>query len=345
VLVADKGHQGEAYVKESYDNVKAMMEQVGDTEAVVAFGSRKEINAAVGTGGGSGDWGYINRRSGWANAEASMVWLHKQVIATGRVEFAHGEAASLLREGKKVIGARLKDGSKIQADLVVLATGAWTGALVDLRGRAQATGQVMAYLDLTIAEQARLEKMPVLLNMSSGLFIIPPQNRVLKVARHAYGYSNPVQISNPDKPGENETITVSLPRTCRDEPKQWIPVEGEQAVRGGLAEMIPWLADRPFTNTRICWYTDTPNGDFLITYHPEFEGLFLATGGSGHGFKFLPRIGEKIVDCIDGKCPEEFGQKWAWPKETVEKVVTEDGSRGGRPGQVLDVELKKGSRL
>jgi len=48
------------------------------------------------------------------------------------------------------------------------------------------------------------------------------------------------------------------------------------------------------------------------------------------------------VDCIDGKCPPEFKEKWAWPKETVEEVVTEDGSRGGRPGMTLETELRKG---
>lgn len=79
----------------------------------------------------------------------------------------------------------------------------------------------------------------------------------------------------------------------------------------------------------------------MITYHPEFEGLFLATGGSGHGYKFLPVIGEKIIDCVEGQCPVEFKSKWPWPEERAEKVVTEDGSRGGKPGMVLDEEFKK----
>lgn len=101
------------------------------------------------------------------------------------------------------------------------------------------------------------------------------------------------------------------------------------------------LANRPFTKARICWYTDTPHGDFLITYHPDFEGLFLATGGSGHGYKFLPIIGEKIVDCVEGRCPEEFREKWKWPAQRMDVVITEDGSRGGRPGMVLGEEFMK----
>lgn len=344
MLVAEKGVQGEEYVRESLENVRRMW-GVDARESIRELRDRREIEDAVGTGGGSGDWGYLNAKSGWADAEEGVKWLRGKVEEAGRVEFRTGEATSLLksRGNDEVLGARLKDGSTLLADLVILATGAWTGKLVDLRGRATATGQVLCYLDLTEEEQERLGKMPVLLNMSSGLFIIPPRNRLLKVARHGYGYSNPVSIPSPSNP--EETITVSLPRTALDDPNLWVPREGEEACRKALGEMIPELKDRPFTKSKICWYTDTPTGDFLITYHPELSNLFLATGGCGHGYKFLPVIGESIVDCVEGRCPVGFREKWAWPKEAVENVVTEDGSRGGRPGMVLEEELRKGSRL
>jgi sarcosine oxidase / L-pipecolate oxidase len=343
VLVADTGLQGEEYVRNSWENVQKIMRQENDSDGARELPNRDAINAAVGTGGGSGDCGYANSRSGWADAEASMRWLRHRVESTGRVRFLHGEVERLLKTGKKVHGAVLKDESTIEADLVILATGAWTGKLVDLRGRATATGQVLAYIDLTATEQAHLEKMPVLLNMSTGLFIIPPKDKLLKVARHAYGYLNSVKIPNPDNP--KELITVSLPFTTHDDPTLQAPAEGLNACRKALRSMIPSLADKPFSRSRICWYTDTPNGDFLITYHPNFTGLFLATGDSGHGFKFLSVIGDCIVDCVEGKCPEEFREKWKWPSERVESVVTEDGSRGGRPGLILKDELKKGSGL
>jgi sarcosine oxidase/L-pipecolate oxidase len=346
VLVAKRGEPGEAYVRGSLENVRALD---GDTEEVQELSDRESIEKVVGTGGGSGDWGYVNRGSGWADAEAGMRYLWQRVQDTGRVEFIHAEVTQLVREGKKkVVGVQLKDGSVLKADLVVLAAGAWTGGLVDLRGRATATGQVLTYVELTAAEQERLSRMPVLLNMTTGLFIIPPKNRVLKVARHAYGYLNPTRIRDPDdrrRRSDGSLISVSLPRTAVDDPKLWVPREGEDACRAALREMIPWLADRPFARSRLCWYSDTPRGDFLITYHPEFENLFIATGGSGHGYKFLPVIGECIVKCISGECPEEFKDKWAWPKDSVEDVVTQDGSRGGRPGLILEQELRKGSRL
>lgn len=347
VLVADSGRQGEKYVKESFENVKRIMSH--DEEAVKVLGSKETIEKFMGTGGGSGEWGYVNVRSGWADAEASMRWLRSRVEATGRVYFEQGEAKSLLRDGKQVYGARLKDGRELIADLVIVAAGAWSGALVDLRGRATASGQVMAYLDLTAEEQEDLGGKPILLDLSTGMFVIPPRNKVLKVARHGYGYCNPVSIPNPDlsasSPDPSTQITVSLPRTSYDSKSHLdIPQEGKAACRQALERMLPRLSNRPFSHTRICWYTDTPRGDFLITYHPNFSGLFLATGGSGHGFKFLPVIGDRIVDVLEkkeGKEIDTLREQWTWPNEKAECVVTEDGSRGGRSGMLLDEELRR----
>jgi sarcosine oxidase/L-pipecolate oxidase len=357
VLVADKGRQGEKYVRESLENVRKLSGSQSEGK-IRELKTRKDIEKAVGTGGGSGDWGYINPQSGWADAEEGMKYLRRKAESTSRITFLTGEVTSLLfsstSNNRKVLGAKLKDSNSFLADLTILATGAWTPSLIDLRGRATATGQVLCYLSLTATEQERFAKMPVLLNMSTGLFIIPPRNRILKVARHSYGYSNPVSIPNPnpDPEGEGEgkgegkgEIEVSSPRTARDDPNLWVPEEGERACRQALREMIPELGERPFVKSKICWYTDTPDGNFLIDYHPRYEGLFLATGGSGHGYKFLPVIGEKIVDCVEGRCPVEFKSKWAWRLERVKSVVTEDGSRGGRPGIVLDEELRKGAKL
>lgn len=362
MLVANTNSNGLPYVRASFANVKALLP---DPRDVQELRGRSEIEKELGTGGGSGDWGYVNRRSGWADAEAGMRILRRLVEETGRVTFLTRTVTSLIYSSTpptspspssstsstrpRVLGAKFADGTSLSADLVIAALGAWTPSLIDLRGRAQATGQVLCYLPLSAHEQETLHSMPVLLNMSSGMFIIPPRNRILKVARHGYGYSNPVpiSISTPETETETESrkVSVSIPRTATDDPNLWVPEEGERECRRALRELIPALAERPFTKSKICWYTDTPDGDFLITYHPSYSGLFLATGGSGHGYKFLPVIGEKIVDTIEGNCPEEFKDKWAWRAEPVENVVTEDGSRGGKPGMVLDVEMGKGSRL
>jgi sarcosine oxidase / L-pipecolate oxidase len=86
-----------------------------------------------------------------------------------------------------------------------------------------------------------------------------------------------------------------------------------------------------------------PEGNFLIDYYPSYSGLFIASGGSGHGFKFFPVIGDKITDAIEGKLDSFLSELWAWPKNAVPNFEgTEDGSRSGLKGLLLEEELSKG---
>jgi hypothetical protein len=91
------------------------------------------------------------------------------------------------------------------------------------------------------------------------------------------------------------------------------------------ALFLYWLMHRGNT----CADSNSATGDFIVDYHPEKKGLFLATGGSGHGFKFLPIIGHHIVDILEGVEGAEYKAKWKWPQQR-ELVVTKDGSRGGQ---------------
>ncbi|CCC09850.1 hypothetical protein SMACR_03406 [Sordaria macrospora] len=339
---------GMDYARFSWANVLSIASSDPELAARIKECPNTEaIKAALGTGGSSGSWGYINGLSGWANAGASIAWLYKRVRAEGRINFVAGEVTNLEVSGNTVTGARLSDGRVLSADLVMVSAGAWTGRLVDLTGQAIATGQVLGYIDLTPEEEAQLAHMPVILNLSSGLFVIPPKNGVLKIARHAYGYLNPTTLFTPPL-GSSVTASaaaISLPLTTLSDPILQIPTEGADDLRRALHEMVPLpsLRDRPFSKTRICWYSDTPTADFIIDYHPEYKGLFVATGDSGHAFKFMPVIGEKIADVIAGQCPPEFVGKWNWRypagDAAIKAVITEDGSRGGIPGLILSTEL------
>lgn len=357
----DGGAKGWGYVKASLENVRAQVREGkvrrggcgdGAGEDVRVLRSRGEVEAAVrmGEGGGSGGGGYVNWASGWVDAGKAIEDVGRRVRELGkeRLRWEKGLVRRLkISDGgvsrKRVTGVELEDGSTVEADLVILATGAWTGKLVDLRGRAEATAQVLAYVQLSEDERNALKDMPVLLNMSTGMFIIPPtMGGVLKVARHGYGYRNPVRVPHPEKVGVGEEIEVSLPA----DDFEALPAEGETACRDMLKDTVPWLGERAFCLTRLCWYMDTPTGDFLVDWHPRYEGLFLATGGSGHGFKFLPVLGEKIVDGIEGRLEKELGELWAWPRRGVEGFRgTEDGSRGGRRGMILGEEMKRSRKI
>lgn len=76
--------------------------------------------------------------------------------------------------------------------------------------------------------------------------------------------------------------------------------ESVRFVRAYLARRFPDLAGRPVTASRVCQYETTVDGHFLLARHPGYENVWLAGGGSGHGFKHGPRIGEYLVARLDG---------------------------------------------
>lgn len=68
-----------------------------------------------------------------------------------------------------------------------------------------------------------------------------------------------------------------------------------QFARDFLARRFPGLKDAPLLENRICQYENTTNEDFLIDRHPRFENVWLVGGGSGHGFKHGPALGEYVA--------------------------------------------------
>ncbi len=72
-----------------------------------------------------------------------------------------------------------------------------------------------------------------------------------------------------------------------------------------VARRFPALKDAPIVETRVCQYENTSNGDFLIDRHPEMENVWFAGGGSGHGFKHGPAVGEYITGQLLDGAPAE----------------------------------------
>jgi glycine/D-amino acid oxidase-like deaminating enzyme len=66
-------------------------------------------------------------------------------------------------------------------------------------------------------------------------------------------------------------------------------------VRTYLARRFPALQQAPLLEARVCQYENTSNGDFLIDRHPDFANVWLVGGGSGHGFKHGPALGEYVA--------------------------------------------------
>ena len=337
--------------------------------------------------------GYINRSSGWVDAAASIQYLRSQVAATNRIKCIHGNAHKLLYSplqdlpsGRRTVhGILLTSGQEILASQTILAAGPHTPSLTDLRTACEARGQVIAYVKLDAEELAHFpaEGNPCMMDASSGMFVVGPDRQgYIKITRDSKGYRNPVRISvaRDGQPGlsglqtsglddsktEEKEIETSVPWTDALGLKNaGIPPDGEADCRAFLHRLFPAssrfsaIAIRPFEKTRTCWYCDTRTANFIISYHPHYANgsLFIATGGSGHAFKFLPVIGEKTVQILKygpdadddnggaGRRPgagnvEALRSLWRFPipkgKNDDGIVFCEDGSRHGRGDLVFE---------
>jgi glycine/D-amino acid oxidase-like deaminating enzyme len=75
-------------------------------------------------------------------------------------------------------------------------------------------------------------------------------------------------------------------------------LEGIARARRLLAERFPELATAPLLEARVCQYENSPDGHLLLDRHPGADNIWFAGGGSGHGFKLSPAIGELVARAV-----------------------------------------------
>jgi len=85
-----------------------------------------------------------------------------------------------------------------------------------------------------------------------------------------------------------------------------VPSERIAAARAYVAERFPALAGAPVAETRVCQYENSSDNHFVIDRHPEIENVWVVGGGSGHGFKHGPAVGEYVADLITGQREPEY---------------------------------------
>ncbi|KAK9799163.1 putative FAD dependent oxidoreductase domain-containing protein [Seiridium cardinale] len=285
---------------------------------------------------------YHNPQGGWADAAASIQHMSLECTRRGVafVTGSRGTVLSLNYTERRVVGVNVAEGEPMLAAQIVLATGAWSNTLIPITGAMSASGQAVGFSQLTRKEAEELKDIPVIINFSTGVFCFPPtpQCNILKIARHGYGWATQME-GGKDESGTSQTNIVSAPkRDGNNVDASYIPDDAEEALREGLRQLLPQFANHSWMNRRLCWYSDTPQGDFIIDHHPKIEGLFLATGGAGHAFKFLPVLGHYIVECYESNASLQVRNKW---RLTVGEVLdgiamAGDGSRGGPPLRVLN---------
>lgn len=218
--------------------------------------------------------GYSNKACGWVNAKRAIQAVAECIQAS--ISFINGQRGtgiSLVQTETKLVGVKVASGETLTCGQVILATGSWTNHL-DLCGAAVSTCYPMVSIQLSEDEAAKLARQPVAYNLTSGVFIFPPTpENVLKLVRHDYKYETAMvaQSTTQIRPWSS----ASAPRLFKHsfEP-QFITDEADAALRAGLTALLPQSKDHPWINRRLCWYLDTPKGDFIIDHHPDIASLF-----------------------------------------------------------------------
>lgn len=249
-----------------------------------------------------------NPESGLAHAANALRLAHARAEQLG-VKFVFGDAGRVVATHHEngAVYVESADGSRRTADQVLLSAGAATGYLVDLGHQQSATGLFVTHIKLTLEEYEKYKDIPVVFDGEMGYFFPPdPATRILKIALPGSGASN--YVSDPFGAGDKK----SLPRYKIDNPNDTVPVDGYGQAKRILQKYVPDLAHHQLRDSKVCWIADTSDSHFIIDAVPQLPNLFVATGDSGHAFKFLPTIGDLIADKLEGKLAEKYENAWRW---------------------------------
>jgi sarcosine oxidase len=237
------------------------------------------------------DWGIYEPECGYLDARASCQAVVDAFVAAGgkyrqlavMPDAAGLEHSSLDGETSKSTsrgGLTLSDGSRLKADYYVFACGPWLGKLFPqtIGDLIRATKQDIFFFG-TPAGDPRFEDthLPVWGDHRERFFYGIPgsDRRGFKVADDTRGPAF--------DPTSGERVVS--PDTLR-------------GVREHLAFRFPALKGAPLIETRVCQYEQTPDEHFIVDRHPRMANVWLLGGGSGHGFKHGPAVGEMMAELI-----------------------------------------------
>jgi glycine/D-amino acid oxidase-like deaminating enzyme len=187
--------------------------------------------------------------------------------------------------GRREMGElALSDGSTLRADHYVFACGPWLGKLFpDVIGNlVRPTRQEVFFFGTPPGDPQYSEAhMPAWIDRGPDyIFYGVPGNeyRGFKAGDDARG---------------PECDPTSLERTASPEVLR--------KVRNHVEFRFPGLKGAPLIESRVCQYEQTPDENFIIDRHPGAENAWLVGGGSGHGYKHGPAVGELVAQMVLGR--------------------------------------------
>ena len=237
--------------------------------------------------------GFFHARAGYAESGRVVTALIDRARAKGIHVQAGQEVVELLAAGGRTSGVRSRAGQIFHAGHVVVAAGTWTPLLLpELAPMMRSVGQPVFHLKPADPLPFSPARFPVftadIANTGWYGFPLHPREGVVKLANHGVGQRL--------HPGKDERIVTDA---------------DVRNLRAFLGSAFPALAGAPVVHTRRCLYCDTLDEHLWIDRHPQQLGLTVAAGGSGHGFKFAPILGQLIADAVEGR-PNTWLPRFRW---------------------------------
>ncbi|KAI8965334.1 sarcosine oxidase [Daldinia sp. FL1419] len=283
----------------------------------------------------------LSPEAGWADAARALQATIKAAI-DGGVRYEIGTAVKLeFGADGTCTGVSTTDNRTFHAQRIVLSSGAYTPWLLaesapekpELHAgkRMKAAAVLMCLFKVPNGETGldMFQNAPVIVH-PYGDFpaeCIPPGSHSgpdLAKCTHEFPYTR----NTYHKASKQE---ISVPPLSKRDRMTWT-----RDLPDGLETRSAQVRDMFFGNSvqgmtpesyRLCWDIATPDEDWIISPHPGSKNLYIAAGGSFHGYKFLPIIGKYVVQMLRGELSEEHTRRWAWDRDVV-PIVTPYTPRG-----------------
>jgi len=225
--------------------------------------------------------GWFDPYGGYLKARESCQVVNEAFIHEGGKYIQAFVTPGKISAGK-IENIILSNGEKMMADVYLFACGAWLGQLFPevLFQKIIATKQEAYYFGVPKGESKIYDSMPVWVDLDGHDFyygIAGNANRGFKIGVDLRG-----EVFDPTH-GERILNPEALVK-----------------ARKFIVHRFPGLKNAPLLENRVCQYENSPDGNFIFEKHPEAANVWFLGGGSGHGFKHGPALGELIANSFLG---------------------------------------------
>ncbi len=233
-------------------------------------------------------WAIFEKDAGYLTARRACEAVLEGFIAEGG-DYRELAVEPLSFQRDELRSAKLSDGSELKADVYVFACGPWLGKIFPgvLGHLIKPTRQEVFFFGPSAGDVKFSQgTMPVWIDHGEKMFYGIPGNqwRGFKLA--------------------DDTRGAEFDPTSGDRAPSPAAI---QAARKYLGFRFPALVNAPLVESRVCQYEQSSDGHFIIDRHPQAANIWIVGGGSGHGFKHGPAVGEMMSGLVvDGKSPDSF---------------------------------------